>query len=61
MRHVKEATGGNEANGGDKSNNNNNSSLPGVLVANKIDMVIFLLLLTLFFTALTISNSNDKW
>jgi hypothetical protein len=42
MRHVKEANGGNEANGGDKSNNNN-SSLPGVLVANKIDMVTFII------------------
>ena len=39
MRHVKEAAGGNDGNGDNKSNNNN-SSLPGVLVANKIDMVL---------------------
>ncbi len=37
MRHVKEGSG-NENGGGDKSNNNN-ASLPGVLVANKIDLV----------------------
>ena len=40
MRHFKEGSG-NENEGGDKSssNNNNNASLPGVLVANKIDLV----------------------
>ncbi len=38
MRHVKEGSG-KESDGGDKSNNNNNTSLPGVLVANKIDLV----------------------
>ena len=38
MRHVKDGSG-NENEGGDKSSNNNNASLPGVLVANKIDLV----------------------